>query len=80
MKRKKLIVSLLVGAAVGGVVFYYLGTKSGKQEWARMKKTGKVTADTFKILKEEVARNVKQERKAERNRKIKAFVQEAFAV
>lgn len=78
MKRKKLIASILLGAAVGGVVVYFWGTKSGKKEWARLKKTGSVVADTFKLLGEEVTRNMKQEQKAERNKALKAVVQEAF--
>jgi hypothetical protein len=78
MKRKKLIISILIGAAVGGATFYFLATKSGKEELKRLKKTGSVTADTFKILGEEVTRNVKQARKEERKKALKAAVQEAL--
>ncbi len=80
MKRKKLIVSILLGAAVGGVVIYFLGTKKGKKELAELKKTGKVLGDTFKTLGKEVERNEKQARKEDRNKMLKAVVQEALAV
>ena len=72
MKRKKLIVSLLIATAVGSAAFYFLGTSSGKKELARLKKTGKETADTFKTLGKEVARNVAQERKHEQSQALKA--------
>lgn len=78
MTRKKLIVSIVIGAAVAGAAIYLLGTKSGKKEWNRLKKEGKVTADVFTALGEEVARNVDQARKEERNRELKAIVQEAL--
>lgn len=79
MKRKKLIVSILVGAAVAGIVIYFLGTKSGKKEWQGLKKTGKVTSDTFKLLGKEVARNVDQAQKEERNRELKTALRGALA-
>ena len=79
MKRKKLIVAILIGAAIGGAVIYLLGTKSGKKELEDLKKTGKVMADTFKTFGKEVKRNEKQARKEERNEALKAFVQEALA-
>jgi len=78
MKRKKLIVSILIGVAVGGAAIYLLKTKSGKKELSRLKKEGSITAGIFKTLGEEVARNVKQEQKQERNRALKAVVQEAL--
>lgn len=78
MKRKKLIISILVGAAVAGTAFYLFGTKSGQKEVGRLKKTGSVTAETFKALGKEVERNLKQERKHERNEALKAFVEEAL--
>lgn len=78
MKRKKLIISILVGAAVAGTALYLIGTKSGKKELARLKKTGSVTAGVFKTLGEEATRNLKQARKQERNRALKAYVQEAW--
>ena len=78
MKRKKLILSILLGAAVGGAAIYLLGTKKGKKELRGLKKTGKVMADTFKTLGKEVARNEKQARKDERNKALKAFVQQAL--
>lgn len=78
MQRKKLIAFLLIGAAVGGTAVYFLATKSGKKEWKGLKKTGSVTADTFKILGEELNRNVKQARKEERKKALKAAVQEAL--
>ena len=80
MKWKTLITAILVGAAVGGVAFYLLRTKSGKKEWQRLKKTGKATADAFKTLGEEVARNAAQESKEERANEWKAFVRETLAV
>ena len=80
MKRKKLIVSILVGAVIGGAAFYFLGTKQGKKEFSRMKKTGKVTVDTFKTLGKEVARNAKQGRKDERKKELKAVLQETLAI
>jgi len=79
MKRKKLILSILVGAAIGGAAFYFLATKQGKKEFGRMKKTGKVTVDTFKTLGDEVARNVKKGRKDERKKVLKAVLQETLA-
>ena len=79
MKRKKLIVSILVGAAVAGAAFYFLGTKGGKKTWQGLKKTGKVTADTFSTFEKEMARNVKQEEKEEMAGALKAFVREALA-
>lgn len=78
MKRKKLIVSILVGAAVAGAAIYLLGTDSGKKELARLKKTGSVVAGTFKTLGKEVSRNVKQARKEERAAALKAYVREAL--
>ena len=78
MKRKTIFLSLLIGVAVGGAAFYLLGTKSGKKEWRRLKKTGEVTADTFKTLGKEVKRNLDQARKEERNRALKAAVREAL--
>lgn len=78
MKQKKLLVSILIGAAVGGAAFYFLATKSGKEELGRLKKTGKATANVFNALGEEVERNVNQARKEERNRALKAAFQEAL--
>lgn len=74
MKRKKIIISLLVGVAVAGVAFYLLGTKSGQKELKRLKKTGNATAGTFKTLQKEVAKNLKDARKAERIRALKEYL------
>jgi gas vesicle protein len=79
MKRKKLVVSILVGAAVAGAAIYFLGTSNGKKEAARLKKTGSAIAGVFKTLGKEVARNVKQARKEERIKALKAFVRDAVA-
>ena len=79
MKRKKLIISILVGVAAAGVTIYLMGTRSGKKEATRLKKTSSVAADAFKTLAKEVARNIKQARKEERIKALKAFVQEAIA-
>jgi gas vesicle protein len=79
MKRKKLIISILVGAAVAGAAFYLLGTANGKKELSRLKKTGSATAGTFKTLKKEVARNMKQARREEEVKALKAYMREALA-
>ncbi|HVF98006.1 MAG TPA: hypothetical protein VM871_11820 [Flavisolibacter sp.] len=79
MKRKKLIISILVGAAVAGAAIYLMGTKSGKKELKRLKKTSSVTTGVFKTLGKEVARNLKQTRKEERIKALKAYVREAWA-
>lgn len=79
MKRKKVIVSILVGAAVASAAFYLLGTKSGKKTLKGLKKTGKVTADTFKAFEKEMVRNVRQEEKKQMAGALKTFVQEALA-
>lgn len=78
MKQKRLFTFLLIGAAVGSTAIYFLTTKSGKKEWKGLKATGSATADTFKILGEELARNAKQARKEERKKALKAAVQEAL--
>ena len=78
MNRKTILLSLLVGVAVGGAAFYLLGTQSGKIEWKRLMKTGAVTADTFKTLGKEMKRNMDQARKEERSRALKAAVREAL--
>ena len=80
MKRKKVIVSILIGAAFGTIAVYFLATKSGRKELERLKKTGKVTADVFNTLGEEVARNVDQARKEERKKAFKAAVTEALTM
>lgn len=78
MSRKKIVVAVLVGAAVAGVAIYFLKTADGKQELKRLKETGKATADTFKALGEEIERNVNQARKEERNRAVKSFVKQVW--
>ena len=71
---------MLVGAVVGGTAIYLFGTDSGKKEFKRLKKTGSATANIFKIVGEEVSRNLKQEWKEERTQALKDFVREAAAV
>ena len=73
MTRKKLIISILVGAAVTGTAIYLFGTASGKKEWKRLKKTGSVAAGTFTTLGKEIARNRKQEKKETMLKALKAY-------
>ncbi|HZH65707.1 MAG TPA: hypothetical protein VEY10_12510 [Flavisolibacter sp.] len=78
MKRKKLIISILVGAAVAGATIYLLTTPSGKKELSKLKKTGGLAAGALKTFKKEVERNIKQAQKEERIRMLKAYVQETL--
>lgn len=78
MKRKKLIISILVGAAVVGAAIYLLATPNGKKELNNLKKTGSLAAGTVKTFKKELERNLKQARREEERKALKAYMLETL--